>query len=81
MKKITDRMVRGEGTPEDIDTLESVAYNIDGRTICAFGQACAWPTESFIAKFRNELIGATKEENKGKAHNPEAALAAAGLEG
>ncbi|MGK0186359.1 MAG: NADH-quinone oxidoreductase subunit F [Verrucomicrobiales bacterium] len=79
MKKITDRIVRGEGTPEDVDTLESVAYNIDGRTICAFGEACAWPTESFIAKFREELVGTTKEENRGKVSNPESALAAAGL--
>jgi NADH-quinone oxidoreductase subunit F len=79
MKKITDRIVRGEGTPEDVDTLESVAYNIDGRTICAFGEACAWPTESFIAKFREELVGTTKVENRGKLTNPEAVLAAAGL--
>lgn len=79
MKKITDRIVRGEGTPEDVDTLESVAYNIDGRTICAFGEACAWPTESFIAKFRDELVGTTKVENRGKLSNPESRLAAAGL--
>ncbi|MEZ5325327.1 MAG: NADH-quinone oxidoreductase subunit NuoF [Verrucomicrobiales bacterium] len=79
MKKITDRIVRGEGTPEDVDTLESVAYNIDGRTICAFGEACSWPTESFVAKFRDELVGTTKVENRGKLANPEAALAAAGL--
>ncbi|MDA0813333.1 MAG: NADH-quinone oxidoreductase subunit NuoF [Verrucomicrobia bacterium] len=80
MKKITDRIVRGEGTPDDVDTLESVAYNIDGRTICAFGEACAWPTESFIAKFREELVGTTKAENRGKLANPESKLAAAGLD-
>ena len=79
MKKITDRIVRGEGAPDDVDILESVAYNIDGRTICAFGEACSWPTESFITKFRDELKGGTSEENLDKPHNPEAALQAAGL--
>ena len=80
MKKITDRIVRGDGTPEDVDTLESVAFNIDGRTICAFGEACSWPTESFVAKFRDELIGATNEENRGRPHTEERELAVAGLQ-
>ena len=80
MKKISDRMVRSEASPEDIDTLYSVAKNIDGRTICAFGEACAWPTESFIEKFRAELLFETDGELVGKTINPESQLAAAGLE-
>jgi NADH-quinone oxidoreductase subunit F len=47
MKKITDRIVAGKASPSDVDTLESVANQIDGRTICAFGEACSWPTQSF----------------------------------
>ena len=39
MKKISDRLVSGEASPGDLETLESVAYQIDGRTICAFGEA------------------------------------------
>lgn len=73
MKKITDRVVSGGGTPSDIDTLAGVAKNIDGRTICAFGEACSWPTSSFVAKFRDELVASTTEENAGKATTPEAA--------
>ncbi len=79
MKKITDRVVAGKASPADIDTLDSVARNIDGRTICAFGEACAWPTESFIDKFREELVGDTDASNSEKILNPESLAAAANL--
>jgi len=59
MKKISDRIVAGQASPEDVATLESVAYQIDGKTICAFGEACSWPTEAIIAKFRDELVAKT----------------------
>jgi NADH-quinone oxidoreductase subunit F len=72
MKKITDRLVTGEASPKDIETLESVAYQIDGRTICAFGEASSWPVEAIVAKFRDELLGDTIPENEDAAHNPEA---------
>ncbi len=55
MKKITSRMVHGEARTEDGALLKSVADQIAGRTICAFGEACAWPTQSFIAKFGDEF--------------------------
>jgi NADH-quinone oxidoreductase subunit F len=79
MKKITDRVVSGKASPSDIDTLEGVARNIDGRTICAFGEACSWPTESFVEKFRNELIADTVPELEGAIVNAETMTAAAGL--
>jgi NADH-quinone oxidoreductase subunit F len=55
MKKITDRMLRGGGVTEDPKTLKSIGDNIAGRTICAFGEACAWPTQSFVQKFPEEF--------------------------
>ena len=55
MKKITTRMVHGEARPDDGSLLKSVADQIAGRTICAFGEACSWPTQSFIAKFGEEF--------------------------
>jgi NADH-quinone oxidoreductase subunit F len=55
MKKITARMAAGKGRKEDVEVLKSVADNIAGRTICAFGEACAWPTQSFVEKFRSEF--------------------------
>jgi NADH-quinone oxidoreductase subunit F len=55
MKKITDRLAAGEGLAGDPALLKNVADNIAGRTICAFGEACAWPVQSFVAKFPEEF--------------------------
>ena len=55
MKKITNRMVHATARPEDGALLKSVADQIAGRTICAFGEACSWPTQSFIAKFGDDF--------------------------
>ena len=55
MKRITGRMVHGTARAEDAALLKSVADQIPGRTICAFGEACSWPTQSFIAKFGDEF--------------------------
>ena len=60
MQKITDRMLRGGGVVEDPHTLKTIGDNIAGRTICAFGEACAWPTQSFVEKFPEEF--ATRAE-------------------
>ena len=55
MQKITDRMLLGGGVTEDPKTLKSIGDNIAGRTICAFGEACAWPTQRFVEKFPEEF--------------------------
>ena len=56
MKKITDRMLaRRRRRPRIRRLLKNVADNIAGRTICAFGEACSWPTQSFVEKFRDEF--------------------------
>ncbi len=55
MKKITERMLNGGGVTEDPHTLKTIGDNIAGRTICAFGEACAWPTQSFVEKFPEEF--------------------------
>jgi len=79
MKKISDRIVAGDASPDDVDTLEQVAVQIDGRTICAFGEASAWPTQSFVRKFRDELKADCKADLAGKIVNEETLVAAAGL--
>ncbi len=71
MKKISDRLVSGEASPQDLETLESVAYQIDGRTICAFGEASSWPVEAIISKFREELLADTRVGDPAQPHNPE----------
>jgi len=53
MLKILNRMVKGEGTTHDLDLLISVANNIEGNTICALGEAAAWPVKFMIKRFRD----------------------------
>jgi len=55
MKKISSRMVHGAARAEDAALLKSVADQIPGRTICAFGEGCSWPTQSFLIKFKDEF--------------------------
>ncbi|RRJ94422.1 NADH-quinone oxidoreductase subunit NuoF [Opitutaceae bacterium TAV4] len=55
MKKITARMVHGTARAEDAALLKGVADQIPGRTICAMGEACSWPTQSFLQKFGDEF--------------------------
>ena len=62
MKKITDRMLAGGGTESDPETLSVVSNNIAGKTICAFGEACSWPTMSFLAKFPEEFAARAKKQ-------------------
>ena len=53
--KIIQRIHKGEGTPKDLDTLLNLADNMEGRTICVFADAAAWPIQSYITKFRSEF--------------------------
>jgi NADH-quinone oxidoreductase subunit F len=53
--RMVDRIERGEGRPSDMELLDSVAGNIMGRTICALGDAAAFPVQSFIKHFRAEF--------------------------
>ena len=55
MYRMLCRIEAGEGREEDLDTLTDIAGNIEGRTICAFGDAAAWPVQGFIRHFREEF--------------------------
>jgi NADH-quinone oxidoreductase subunit F len=54
--RMVDRIAKGEGRMEDIDLLNSVADNIQGRTICALGDAAAMPVRAMIKHFRDEFV-------------------------
>ena len=54
--RMMHRVEHGRGTPEDIETLDSVAHNMMGRTICALADAAAMPVRSFIKHFRDEFV-------------------------
>jgi NADH-quinone oxidoreductase subunit F len=66
MKKISSRMCSGDAREEDADLLLSVANQIEGRTICAFGEAAAWPTQSFVKKFRKDFLKKAKTQKRKK---------------
>jgi NADH-quinone oxidoreductase subunit F len=53
--RVIDRIEHGRGRPDDLDLLNSVADNIQGRTICALGDAAALPVKSFIKHFHAEF--------------------------
>jgi NADH-quinone oxidoreductase subunit F len=69
MSKALHRMTHGEGRASDADYLVKIADNIPGgRTICAFGEACSWPVQSFIAKFRDEFVAKGKADEERRAN-------------
>jgi NADH-quinone oxidoreductase subunit F len=53
--RVVHRIENGQGCPDDLDLLNSVAENIQGRTICALGDAAAMPVRAFIKHFRSEF--------------------------
>jgi NADH-quinone oxidoreductase subunit F len=69
MSKALHRLTHGEGRASDADYLVKIADNIPGgRTICAFGEACSWPVQSFVAKFKDEFVakGKADEDRRNK---------------
>jgi NADH-quinone oxidoreductase subunit F len=69
MAKALHRLTHGEGRAIDAEYLIRIADNIPGgRTICAFGEACSWPVQSFVAKFGDEFVarGRADEERRAK---------------
>jgi len=70
MEKILKRFVAGEGTLKDIDLLLDVANNIEGNTICALGDAAAWPVQSVIKKFRGEFERRARKSDAPHAYVP-----------
>lgn len=64
MLKILNRILRGEGSTKDLDLLISVANNIEGNTICALGDAAAWPVKFMIERFRDYFEERVQKEIK-----------------
>ncbi|MEM9705672.1 MAG: NADH-quinone oxidoreductase subunit NuoF [Pseudomonadota bacterium] len=55
MWRVLDRMAKGDSSTEEIDRLLDVAGQIEGHTICALGDAAAWPVQGLIRHFRHEI--------------------------
>ncbi len=70
MWRVMERMVKGEAEIEEIDMLLDVAGEIEGHTICALGDAAAWPVQGLIRHFRpvmEQRIQAYKSARQGRA--------------
>lgn len=65
--KIVDRILKGQGRPQDLDNLLGIAGNMEGKTICVFADAAAWPVQSYITKFREEFEFHVREKRCGLA--------------
>jgi NADH-quinone oxidoreductase subunit F len=55
MWRVMERMVKGEAEVTEIDMLLDVSFEIEGHTICALGDAAAWPVQGLIRHFRPEM--------------------------
>jgi len=60
--KILERIVAGEGTSEDLDTLLEIGENMTGKTICVLSDSCATPVASGIKKFRGDFEALIKKK-------------------
>lgn len=56
-----DKILSGQGDEADIKCLKSIADGMEGRTICAFGEAAAWPVQSFLRHFYHEFLSYIKK--------------------
>jgi NADH-quinone oxidoreductase subunit F len=55
-------LVHGNAEPEEIDMLLDVTKQVEGHTICALGDAAAWPIQGLIRNFRDEIEDRIKEK-------------------
>ena len=55
MMRVMERLVAGNAEPEEIDMLLDVTKQVEGHTICALGDAAAWPIQGLIRHFRDDI--------------------------
>ncbi len=66
IQKIFGRVAKGQGLPGDPELVWSISKQIEGHTICAFGEALAWPAQAFVKKFPEEFKGRIEEAIAGR---------------
>ncbi len=68
MWRVMERMVTGEADPKEIDLLLDVASQVEGHTICALGDAAAWPIQGLFRHFRHEVEERISTYRSGRPH-------------
>ena len=76
MWRVLNRMARGEAETSEIDTLLEVTTQVEGHTICALGDAAAWPIQGLIRHFRHEIEDRINDYRSRRAHVTGATVAA-----
>ena len=77
MWRVLERMVKGEAETSEIDTLLDVASQVEGHTICALGDAAAWPIQGLIRHFRQDIEDRIGNYRMGRPHVQGVTLTAA----
>ena len=62
MMRVMERLVHGDADPSEIDMLLDVTKQVEGHTICALGDAAAWPIQGLIKNFRDEIEDRLKKQ-------------------
>jgi NADH-quinone oxidoreductase subunit F len=73
--RVLTRITEGKGTQADLDMLVDVANKIEGHTICALGDAAAWPIQSFLKHFRHEFEYMVEHRGRSIVDDPTSAAA------
>ena len=60
--RVMERLVNGDADPSEIDMLLDVTKQVEGHTICALGDAAAWPIQGLIKNFRDEIEDRLKKQ-------------------
>jgi NADH-quinone oxidoreductase subunit F len=67
--RIMKRVSAGHGRLQDLDDMLDIAGDMEGKTICVFADAAAWPVQSYIAKFREEFEAFIRSGSKVGGHS------------
>ena len=64
MMRMMDRIVHGNVSKDEIELLEEVTHQIEGHTICALGDAAAWPIQGLLKHFKNDILKSIEKKSK-----------------
>jgi NADH-quinone oxidoreductase subunit F len=71
IEKVFKRVAGGSGVPGDMELVHSISKQVEGHTICAFGEALAWPAQAFLKKFPKEFEDRINNAIRGKEEHHE----------
>jgi NADH-quinone oxidoreductase subunit F len=64
LMRMMERMVHGNVSKDEIELLEEVTHQIEGHTICALGDAAAWPIQGLLKHFKNDILKSIEKKSK-----------------